>query len=155
MPAKRNRHHKKHLATPMDVFKQKLFLENPQLTEEKFLVNTTKPKLSQALTHFIAPFADAAKTNEEYEKLLTIAIIAWNAALMDDDDARKELIEKTVSFHEDHEVTRAILNTFIERKTLFFADDKRTVADFKLTHFKDGRRHLAVAAPIPKSQDDH
>lgn len=154
MSAKRNRHHKKTPTTQMDIFKQKLMREN-QLSEEKLLINTTKPKLSQALTSFIEPFADAAETNEEYEKLLTIAIIAWNATLMDDDEAQTALIEKTVSLHEDQETTRAILNTFMERKKLFFADDKRTVANFKLTHFKDGRRHLAVAARVPKGENDH
>lgn len=153
MPTKRNRHQKKTPTSQMDAFKQKILREDPLLSEEKLLVNTSKPKISQALTSFIAPYADAAETNEEYEKLFTLAVIAWNATLMDD-EAQKELIEKTVIMHIDGETTRAILNTFMERKALFFADDKRIVADFKITNFKDGRRHLAVAARIPKSQND-
>src|SRR5262249_3192665 len=129
----------------MDEFKQQMLRENPSLKEVN--VNTNKPKLSEALMKFIAPYEDAAETNEEFERLLTIAVIGWNAAILEG-DASKELIEETVKLYGGDPETRAIIHTFMQQKLFFFADDNRIVADFKLTHFPDGRRHLAVATNV-------
>lgn len=129
----------------MDEFKQEMLRNNSSLKAVN--INTTKPKLSEALMQFIAPYEDAAGTNEEFEKLFTIAVIGWNAAILEG-DASTKLIEETVQQYGGDPETRAIIHTFMQQKLFFFADDNRIVADFKLTHFKDGRRHLAVAAKV-------
>lgn len=149
MSPNRKRHSKKTPSASMDSFKQEMLHKHPLVTE--VTTNTNKPKLSQVLMQFIAPYEDAAETNEEFEKLFTAAVIGWNAAILDG-EASRELIEETVKLYGGDPETRAILHTFMERKLFVFADDNRIVADFKLTHFPDGRRHLAVATNIRSAE---
>lgn len=49
-------------------------------------------KMSEVLLEFIEPYSQYWKTKEELNKLLGVAVIAWNAALLPGNE-RKEIIE--------------------------------------------------------------
>src|SRR3954471_12797318 len=54
-----------------------------------------REKMSEVLEEFIEPYSDLADTDEAFEKLLNLGVLAWNAALLPEDE-RQAIIDKTV-----------------------------------------------------------
>ena len=78
----------------------------------------------------------AADTEEAYRKLLTIAIVAWNIALLPE-GRQTEMIDKALaeglqSASNDVEMgLRELVFVLIARKQAYFSEDTRTIVDFK------------------------
>ncbi|MBD2464833.1 hypothetical protein H6G89_27915 [Oscillatoria sp. FACHB-1407] len=111
-------------------------------------------KMSDVLEAFVEPYLDDAETFEAQQKLFTIAIVAWNLALMPDDKRPAELknfVQKLAGSNKQFAAdTTAILEEFIERKQQFFANNKRYIIDFELQ--KMGKtHHLSVVSSMPDS----
>ncbi len=109
-------------------------------------------KLSAVLLDFIEPHKKAATTTAAYQKLITLAVVAWNAAILTGTE-RKELIDITIKaivtsageeWRKDAENTIAML---VRRKERYFADDKRLIVDYRLTETKKEYR-LSVASVV-------
>jgi hypothetical protein len=112
------------------------------------------PKLSAVFLDFIEPFREYASTDEAYQKLIAIAVIAWNATLLSKPE-RKELIDATIhsivttageEWRKDSETTLAML---IKHKERHFADDKRFIVDYRLTE-TENEYHLSMASFMKK-----
>lgn len=111
-------------------------------------------KLSAVLLDFIEPFRKHAQTDEAFKKLVTLAVIAWNAAVLPKTE-RKELIDTTINSivtmagEEWRKDSEDILAMLIKRKERHFAGDKRFIVDYRVaeTH---GEFHLSVASFVKK-----
>ncbi len=107
------------------------------------------PKLSAVLLEFIEPYKKDAPTREAYEKLVTVAVISWNAALQDGSEQTKyiqTMVDAIVDMagEEWRKDSEDIIEMMVKRKERYFADDKRYIVDYRLTETSQEYR-LAVA----------
>jgi len=118
------------------------YIENPDGAE----------KMSEVLRRFVEPYAGAANTKEAYGKLLTLALTAWNAALMPEAE-RPAMLEQVldkgltsvpVSLRKE---LRAFVDELIARKLKYFADNRRMIIDFTIEETPTSF-HLAVVSTL-------
>ena len=58
-------------------------LEQGPLRGEKILIEPSgEEKMSEVLTDFVEPYLEFADTDEAHRKLLTLAVMAWNASFL-------------------------------------------------------------------------
>jgi len=150
------RKRKRNTPSALDDLKRKL--QNNELFKEKQItvINTPGKKLSAALLGFIAPYDDPTFNKDAYGRLIAMAVVAWNAAILTGKE-RKQLLDVCInaivesSGEEWRKETENILAMMIKRKEQFFADDKRHVLEYSLTE-TETHRHLAVSTLL-KSAD--
>jgi hypothetical protein len=119
----------------------------------QFVVNPPDAeKMSDVLDDFVAPYEPSAETKDDYEKLLTLAATAWNAALLPE-AKRPQMLEEVLgkelpgvpkNLRKD---LRAFINELIARKLTHFAANRRMIVDFTLQETHDGY-HLSVASTL-------
>ncbi len=114
------------------------------------LEETESPKLSDVIVELMAPHAGAATTRAAYEQLSTLAVVAWNAALLEAEE-RQALMAAAlkavvaVAGGQRRAALTEMLETLVRRKLSLFAADRRFVVDFRVTESAAGYG-LAVAA---------
>jgi hypothetical protein len=123
------------------------------LGPSKLVVNPPgQERMSDVLDDFVSPYADSAATKEEFETLLTLAITAWNAALLPEAE-RSQMLEEVLgkglpgfpkSLRKD---LRAFVDELIIRKLTHFAANRRAIVDFTLQETRAGY-HLSVASTL-------
>jgi hypothetical protein len=112
-------------------------------------------KMSDVLEAFAEPYLEFATNHNQREKLFSVAIIAWNAAIMPEQD-RQLIIEKTLEQGlkgdaQSQQDARDIIDEMISRKQQLFADNQRYILDFQLQD--SGKQfHLSVASTLLASQ---
>jgi hypothetical protein len=106
-------------------------------------------KMSEVIMSFVEPYRDYARTYEELNKLIALAVVAWNAALLLPKNEWKEMVDKISSSFSpsDAEDFRQIAEMLIERKRRYFSDDKRLILDYHLSESREGF-HLSVASML-------
>jgi len=107
-------------------------------------------KMSEVLAEFVEPYRELGDTEDNYRKLLELAIAAWNASLLPEEgqqDMVDELFDKGMPTVEEEVKTglKEIVNMLIARKRAYFADCRRAIVDFELTDTGSGY-HLTVAS---------
>jgi hypothetical protein len=107
-------------------------------------------KMSEVLLDFIRPYEDTWETEEQFRKLILVAMIAWNATLMPDEEGKK-LIEDALNGlpPEAQEDFLIIMRDLIGRKLEFFADNKRMILDYEL-RWGDGEPFLSVISTLDR-----
>jgi hypothetical protein len=105
-------------------------------------------KMSQVLIEFIEPYAEHADTDESFNKLLTIGIVAWNASLLPGKD-REDLIDKTITVlqPELRQDMKAILEGMMQRKVAQFGHIRRMIIDYEMEKSARGW-HVVVASTL-------
>jgi hypothetical protein len=106
-------------------------------------------KMSDVLMDFVAPFEDSWQTPDELRKLLTVAVIAWNAAIAPLEKGLDLLHDtaETVPPHLRADFAGLVVE-LIRRKLQYFADNRRFVLDFKLIPLPDGEPYLTVMSTL-------
>lgn len=109
-------------------------------------------KMSTVMERFIEPYMDETFDNEAMNKLLVVAVTAWNAALMEPKE-RTDFLKKMAkalpwSARRDF---RKIVQEMVERKQQFFADNQRQIIDYQITDLGD-QYHLSVISSMPPDQ---
>ncbi len=104
--------------------------------------------MSEVLLEFVEPYSEQWRTEEQLQKLLSVAVIAWNAALFAG-RKRDEFIQQMVegvppAVRPD---LRAIIEEMIQRKVTHFASNKRMIFDYQVTMAPSGP-HLAVVSTL-------
>jgi len=103
-------------------------------------------KMSEVLEAFIAPYMEFAETEESFEKLVAIAVIAWNAALLPRRAQTKAINDLLTSLPpETHADAKSIVRDLIRRKRKYFGKIRRAIIDFEIIDTRDGF-HLTVAS---------
>lgn len=109
-----------------------------------------KGKLSEAILKFIKPYKELVPTYAAYDQLIALAIVAWNAALVEGQE-RQDMLDRFLDVivkSESEEVRREFrqfVNELIERKERYFSKDRRYVAGYHLSETKENY-HLSVAS---------
>lgn len=108
--------------------------------------------MSEVLIEFIEPYSEFADTEEAYRKLLTLAIIAWNAFSLSEkyqQDMIQSVLDKGMSAgtEELKAGLKEIINALLVRKKMYFSEYTRRIIDFELT---DTRKeyHITVASTL-------
>jgi hypothetical protein len=105
-------------------------------------------KMSEVLLAFIEPYKEAADTTEAMHRLITIALVAWNTALLPEAEQAGSLKQLSKSFPADTvDDFYAIVGEMIERKNRLFADYTRSILDYELTDIGDSY-HISVISTL-------
>jgi len=106
------------------------------------------PKMSEVLVDLIEPYVEYAETYEAYQKLVTVAVVAWNNSLLPERN-HKPIIKKTIKslslLRSDAQDMKRIIEELIERKKKHFPEHTRPIVDYQVTETRDGY-HLSVAS---------
>jgi hypothetical protein len=109
-------------------------------------------KVSEVLEDFIEPYREFTQTKEAARRLLTLATIAWNAALLPEPE-RQEMIDQIINedlVERDKKLKAEIqdlIQELIARKNRYFSEYKRMIIDFELKKVGSGY-HLSVASTL-------
>lgn len=113
-------------------------------------------RMSEVMPRFVQPFEQYADGEDAYRRLLTLGMVAWNAALAPESQ-REEMVDKLLreAVHKvgpgeqvnDQEIASQVIEHLIERKTKHFAHYQRPIFDFMLEDTGDGY-HLTVISAI-------
>jgi hypothetical protein len=106
-------------------------------------------KMSEVLLEFLQPYSEHWWPKERMEKLLAVALIAWNAAIHTGRE-RHDFIEDMVKAvpPEVREAMRSIVDEMVRRKETYFASNKRLILSYDLTLTPAGP-HLSVVSTLP------
>ena len=113
-------------------------------------------KMSEVLEDFIDPYLDIVGSKQEHKRLLEVAIMAWNTALMPKTQQSKlfdKMIEEGLSGQDPQAVEdfREIMKDMIARKRRYFSKHRRYILDFSLQGTgKD--LYLSVVATLDPSE---
>ena len=107
-------------------------------------------KMSEVLEAFVEPYLDFTHTRSQREKLFTLAVIAWNLAMMPEQERQPmidELINVGLKGNDPlaQQDTRKIIDELIARKQKYFAKNQRYILNFQLQETGD-QCHLSVAS---------
>lgn len=109
-------------------------------------------RMSDVLEEFLEPFEHLAKGEEAYSRLLTLAVLAWNAALTPE-GRQQEMVDECFRkamggvSEEMQAVGKELVAQLIARKRRDFAEYRRPILDFKLTDLGDSY-HLTVVSLV-------
>lgn len=105
-------------------------------------------KMSEVLLEFIAPYAREWNTEEELKKLLSVAVLGWNAALQTETKREEFLQEMTRAVPpEARPSLRTLLDEMTRRKIALFASNKRIILGFEVTPTPSGP-HVSVMSTL-------
>ena len=110
-------------------------------------------KMSEVLIDFIEPYVEYAETYEAYQKLVMVAIVAWNTTLLPEKKQKamvKKMIKSLSLPRSDARDMKGIIEELIARKNRHFAEHTRTIVDYQVTETRDGF-HLSVASTLGES----
>ena len=123
------------------------------LPDQKVLVGPPRDgvKMSEVLEQFVEPYMEYAETEDAYRKLLGIAIVAWNVALLPDKERQSDLDDVLVNLPaEVRDDGKKIAEELMERKERHFSHYRRMILDFEIEDAGD-KWHLSVismATPV-------
>ena len=104
--------------------------------------------MSEVLLAFLEPYSEFWENENQFNKLLTIALLAWNAANLPREN-REEMIQSCLETLplEIRANGRAIIDELIRRKERYFADNKRAIISYQLTMTADGPHLNVISTP--------
>lgn len=109
-------------------------------------------KMSEVLEEFVEPYLLEAIGLNKRKMLFEIAIIAWNLAIMSEEQ-RKSALEELIGDILKNQKTIAkqdlnsILNEMVSRKLQLFPTNRRYIVDFQLEDIGN-QFHLSVASTL-------
>jgi hypothetical protein len=135
----------------------KKFEEHPLSDRfEKTVINPAGvTRMSDVLEDFTEPYLKAVQNHEEREKMFTLAVVAWNAALLPRSEGHTMVDQFLKMLPEQGLVDdgiREMIDEMIQRKLEQFADIRRVIVNMEL--IDQGKTfHLSVAsAPMPNGK---
>ena len=111
-------------------------------------------RMSEVLEDFAAPFLGSVETLEECERVFSLAVVAWNAALFPEDKQCRtygDIIDEVMADAEleEKEFLKNMVSLLIARKKSRFAEHNRFIVDLDITSTPTGF-HLKVASTLEK-----
>jgi hypothetical protein len=109
-------------------------------------------KMSAVLLSFIGPYQDLVDSRPAFERLIVMAILAWNVTILDD-PARQGLIDATRTIIVNQAGSRSgqdfddLLASLIQRKERYFADNSRLILDYRVSETEGEYRVAVVSTP--------
>lgn len=129
-----------------------------QTTEEAGL-----DKMSDIILEFASELLDSANSKQEKEGIMSMAIVAWNIAILSDAtklspiDCIQDFLQTTgieEEGSEEEEVTAAILLELIIKKQEMFPNISRLVVDFEVKAMRNELQLNVASSEIPMKDSD-
>jgi len=141
---KRKKNKKKKYNGLVNKLKKNGLLDNKKLVFEPY----GEVKMSDILLEYVEPYMDSVKTDEEYKKLFTVAMIAWNVSFLPEDEQKKTISNFKTCFPPplQNDFIK-IVNMMIERKNTYFSEYKRKIIDYTLKDLGD-EINISVASTL-------
>jgi len=113
-------------------------------------------KISAVFAEFIDPFTEYATTQAGYIKLIGLGVSAWNAALLPENERQKMMngvVQDVFRNMTDAQRTdiNALLDSLVQRKTQFFADDHRYILSYHLEDTGTGYQLMMVSTVMDEA----
>ena len=106
-------------------------------------------KMSEVLWEFVAPYMPLAPNREAVEKLLTLAIAAWNVTLFPVAERAQRLHELSSTLPAEARTDfLALIEDMMTRKARYFAQHTRYILNYELTE-RQASYHLNVLSTLP------
>jgi hypothetical protein len=110
-------------------------------------------KMSEVLQDFVAPWFDSDLDRAAYERLLSMATVAWNAALQPEYERASfisSMIDAAMSNASIQErlFCREFIEELVLHKLKHFAKYHRPILSFQLTELEDGGWYISVASAV-------
>ncbi len=110
--------------------------------------------VSSLILEYAAPLVDKCEKYEEQNRIISIAILAWNLGSLplDLQEKEKKKIIREISIGGDLELQSFLEETIdylLERKRNFFSYENRFVVDYTITELED-KATLTVTSFFPK-----
>ncbi len=105
--------------------------------------------MSEVLVDFARPYIDAAKTKQEFERIIGIAALAWNVSFHTE-ETPEELASRLAADLNlpDNEGLKTALAEMIIRRRIWFAHHDRVIIKYQVTD--TGRNyHVTVISTLP------
>jgi hypothetical protein len=124
--------------------------------EVTLVTSNHKAAMSEVILDFLAPYAEYAQTHDEQKKLVSLGIVAWNIALMPEDDHKQEIdawVREVFPDKNRHrQAQRAMqdtMNDLVAHKLQYFADSQHYIVGFDLKNTSQGL-DLSIASTLPE-----
>ena len=105
-------------------------------------------KMSEVLWEFLAPYTPLAPDREAMEKLLALAIAAWNVTLFPEGERAQRLRELSTTLPGEARTDfLALIREMVARKERDFAQNTRYILNYELTEGRE-RYHLNVLSTL-------
>jgi hypothetical protein len=128
-------------------------LEQGPFRGQKIVIESGgEEKMSEVLKDFIEPYLEFADTEEAQRKLLTLAVMAWNASFLPEKE-QQDMIDRVLdagipTANEELKTgLKDIVNMLIARKKVYYSEYTRKIIDFELTD-RGRDYHLSVASTL-------
>lgn len=114
-------------------------------------------KMSEILEEFVKPYLKYADNHVTRKELFSTAVVAWNLALLTEDQ-RSECLTEMIASSVDkvdkltQQDLREMFNEMVARKLNLFPNNKRIIYNFQLQESKN-KFHLSVASSLIESSD--
>jgi hypothetical protein len=153
VPSGKQKRERKQKRTPKRVNGLKSKLERGPFRDKKLVIEPAcEVKMSDVLADFIKPYRGWADTEEAYRKLLTLAILAWNASFLPTEE-QQAMIDNVIdgglpaATEELKNGLKQIVHMLMARKRAYFSAYRRNIIDYELTDTGKGYR-LSVASTL-------
>jgi hypothetical protein len=112
-------------------------------------------RMSEVLEAFVDPYLGLASTDNGQRVLLEIASLAWNAAILPEDERQamlNEVVEKGLPGFQGqaHEELLDLIENMIARKLALFDENKRFILSVELTSAEGGYLSVISTAASPE-----
>ena len=147
--SKRRRHRKK--PEKLERLRRKIE-QGPYKDYELLPASDDADKMSFILGKFVEPYVEFTDSEESYRKLITLAVLAWNASLLPEKDGQfiiDGVFEKGLPKRETE--LRAglmeIVDQLFARKKAYFSKYRRQIIDFDVVDLGD-QYYISVASTV-------
>ena len=106
-------------------------------------------KMSVVIGRFLKPYLDDTESQEEYEDVLAMGILIWNASLLPDRERGKllkKMVRQVPRFERDS--FKQFVDELLTRKRLLFDGNKRMILNFSVEDAGDSY-HISVISTLP------
>ena len=110
-------------------------------------------KMSEVLWEFLAPYTPLAPDREAMEKLLAMAIVAWNVTLFPGGERAQRLRELSTTLPAEARTDfLALIREMIARKERYFAQNTRYILNYELTEGRESYHLNVLSTLLPPPQ---
>ena len=116
--------------------------------------------MSEVLLDFAKPLLELVDDRHSH-KVIALAIACWNATLFPEEVQEASINELIDIFSSSGirnvEMAKEAVQILLERKRRYFPDNKRFIADYRISHSKDQMRdqmRLTVASTLSFSDEE-
>ena len=158
MPRNKLRRKKSKSKTRAPVFSRKMFRNLEQSSGTRALVFNPpgETKMSEVLLDVAKPLLELVDDRHS-DKVIALAIACWNATLLPEEVQEASINELIDIFSSSGirnvEMAKEAVQILLERKRRYFPDNKRFIADYRISHSKDQMR-LTVASTLSFSDEE-